>query len=117
MHQKPRPAPKSRMSNRLVPPWLRWVILGGLLIQAARYYPFLPARVASHFDVRGRPNGWMARQEFLLFEVLAIGVIFGISFGGPALLGKVPSSMLNIPQRSYWLAPERRSQTLEFMRG
>src|SRR6185295_9706960 len=71
----------------------------------------LPARVASHFNFAGQPDGWMSRTSYLLVEAaLAIGLplfIVGIS----SLTRVLPARLWNLPHREYWLAPERRKQT------
>jgi uncharacterized membrane protein len=75
----------------------------------------LPAVVASHFDGAGVANGFMSRHFYTWF-MLAFVV------GLPILLVYVPSFVLrnqrtqfNLPNRDYWLAPERRQETVEFL--
>jgi serine/threonine-protein kinase len=76
----------------------------------------LPERVATHFGIDGLPNGWTSRDEFTkstaLIVILPVAVVQGIGL----LLGRIPSSLINLPNRDYWLAPERRSETLERVR-
>ena len=71
----------------------------------------LPPRVATHFNASGHADGWMSRTSILKFTL-------GFGFGLPAflvtlfgLLRYLPNSMINIPDRDYWLAPERRDAT------
>ncbi len=75
----------------------------------------LPA-VASHFDGAGTADGYMSRSAYRLVLVLLIVAV-------PLLLGLLPVAAtmsdrmrLNIPNREYWLAPERRAETLAFLR-
>ncbi len=42
------------------------VMLIAMVVVAIYYYPLLPETVASHFDIHGRPNGWMAKTSFFL---------------------------------------------------
>lgn len=71
----------------------------------------LPDRVATHFDFGGKANGWMSRQATVTF-MGAMGVGLPLLLVSMASLVRVlPPSMINIPRRDYWLAPERRSQT------
>jgi hypothetical protein len=72
----------------------------------------LPAKVASHFDIQGRPNGWMSRET-------CVGFTLGLGLLMPALIvgmmsgaGRIPVSFINLPHRDYWLAPERRQPAL-----
>jgi hypothetical protein len=72
----------------------------------------LPAVVASHFDLAGYANGTMSRSSYLLFMALMM-------FGVPLLvvelniiLPRFVPRLIRIPARDYWLAPERRGETL-----
>ena len=76
----------------------------------------LPPIVASHFSASGAANGFMPRG---IYTVLAIALVIG----APLLLALVPAAAagkgarsLNIPNRDYWLAPERRDATIAFIR-
>lgn len=73
----------------------------------------LPALVASHFGPGGAANGFMAKDTY---TVLMLAVVVGV----PALVASttqlvriLPPQMINLPNRQYWLAPERRAATLE----
>ncbi|RTL37110.1 MAG: DUF1648 domain-containing protein [Rhodocyclaceae bacterium] len=75
----------------------------------------LPPVVASHFSASGIANGFMARQAYVMgFSLLLIGIPLLIAFL-PGSLARRSGSHLNIPNRSYWLAPERRDTTLSFI--
>jgi hypothetical protein len=75
----------------------------------------LPERVATHFDGRGRPNGWMSRSSHLSF-ITVLGFAFPMSIVGISFaLRFMPTSLINIPHREYWLASERRTQTLAYI--
>lgn len=75
----------------------------------------LPDPVAVHFDGKGIPNGWMTQEAHFAFSVmLALALplsIVGIFYS----LRHVPTKLINIPDRDYWLAPERRSGTFDFL--
>lgn len=71
----------------------------------------LPARLATHFDMQGRPNGWMSRANFVDF-MLAFGIIVpAFIVGTMTFSGYIPVSFVKLPNRDYWLAPERRRTT------
>lgn len=75
----------------------------------------LPPVVASHFSASGVANGFMPRQAYVLsFSLLLIGVPLLIAFL-PGSLAHRSGTHLNIPNRAYWLAPERRDTTLAFI--
>ena len=58
------------------------LVLAGLsIVQAAHYCPQLPDKVASHFDWRGNPDGWMDRHTFCLIGTITILITVGITGG------------------------------------
>src|SRR5258708_26245542 len=72
----------------------------------------LQTRVASLYDLAVVANGFMGRTDYLLLMI-------GLSLGVPAVLLLVTVMLpflmpnrLRIPSRDYWIAPERRAQTL-----
>lgn len=72
----------------------------------------LPERIASHFDASGSANGYMTRDGYRLF-MLAFGVGFPLLLTALiAWLPRLVPNLINIPNRDYWLAPERRETTL-----
>lgn len=81
----------------------------------AAVYPQLPSVVASHLNGRGAPNGWQTKQAF--FQVLVIvSVIFAVvGFAIPKIISLLPSQMINLPNKNYWLAPERFAETVAFL--
>lgn len=81
------------------------------VIQSVYFYPQLPDTVASHFDGRGIPNGWMSKQMFVavyLGMMLLMVAIFHI-------IPRFPNQLRNIPNRDYWMAPERKEGTLNYI--
>jgi len=75
----------------------------------------LPPMVASHFDGAGHPNGFMPRS---LYVALLVVIVFAV----PLLLSIVPliasgkaGERLNIPNKNYWLHPDRRDATLDYI--
>ena len=84
-------------------------------VQHAWYWHQLPDRVATHWGIDGQPNDWMTRTGATL-------TLCGFQIGMPlflvavtSLASRLPDSMMNIPNREYWLHPERRFATLEWM--
>ncbi|MBV8210813.1 MAG: hypothetical protein JO133_12210 [Burkholderiaceae bacterium] len=75
----------------------------------------LPDVVASHFGGGGGANGFMSRGTY-------VGVMLLVVAGAPTLLGAVShfgigsvNSRINLPSRAYWLAPERRAETVSYL--
>lgn len=80
-------------------------------------YAQLPDVVASHFNARGVANGWQPKSVFFEFFAGAVAIVSFLTFGVPALISKLPTPMINLPNKEYWLAPERRQETLAFLNG
>lgn len=73
----------------------------------------LPDVLATHFDARGEPNDFMTVRGYRLFmTAMMIFVPFMIAVL-PRIVGSRWPQLLNIPNRGYWLAPERQAATLE----
>lgn len=88
-----------------------YILIGIFLAHIVFYYPNLPENVASHFNGLGEPNGWMSKQNFVIFEgVILLIIIFEFTLL-PALIKKMPNSLINLPNKDYWLAAERRETT------
>lgn len=82
--------------------------VAALVVQAVYYYPLLPERIASHFDMKGNPNGWSSKESFLvLWYLMIVFLNVWVPLVG-VLVRKLPPSMINIPHREYWLATEER---------
>ena len=81
--------------------------------QSLYYYPLLPDRVASHFGASGQPDAW-ADKEILVKIYLGVVAFIAILFPGIGfLISKTPPSMINLPNKDYWLSPERRQDTMD----
>jgi uncharacterized membrane protein len=80
--------------------------------QGLNAYPMLPDRLASHFDGSGVPNGFQSKPTF--FKMYAAVVLLATVFGFvvPRLLALLPNALFNLPNKDYWLAPERRAGTM-----
>jgi uncharacterized membrane protein len=86
--------------------------LAGLV---AYYLSMLPDRLATHFDAGGRANGWSNQAGFIRTVVILIAIAAAI-FLASGQLSHVPEWLINLPNKSYWLAPARRDDTFTFMR-
>ena len=78
-------------------------------------YPQLPNMVASHFNGRGAANGWQTKQAFFGVLVIVSAVVAIVGFAIPKMISALPSQMVNLPNKNYWLAPERAAETMEFL--
>lgn len=105
------------MKNFRAPQMVFLLIVLCAILGFAMYYPQLPERVASHFGADGRPNGWQTKSMFSTFFYGALGIAVLVGFLVPMLLGLLPSSAINLPNKRYWLAPERREESVQFIQN
>jgi uncharacterized membrane protein len=78
--------------------------------------PFLPEMVASHFGAGGMADGWMPRQVNAAIMVGVQVVLFAAIHFTPRLLARTPPSLISLPNREFWLAPQNR-QRMTFLVG
>lgn len=101
--------------DRIVYSILALSMVIGLVLQCF-YWPHLPLRVATHFGAGGQPDGWMDKRSATVMQCV-LQVIMPIFFAGIGwVLPLFPNSMINVPHREYWLAPQRRVETLGKMK-
>jgi hypothetical protein len=97
------------MMNRI--PWIAFALaLCFAIFYFSNTVSSLPPMVASHFDGAGVATAHMTRAFYTKF-VFAMGVVFPIAL--VTLLSVVYSKAgdMKLPNRDYWLAPERIAQT------
>jgi len=89
----------------------------GAAFHFSSLYAQLPEVMASHFNARGVANGWQTKSAFfnVLIGVSVLAAVVG--FGIPLLIKLLPPEFINLSNRRYWLAPERRAETMDFLNG
>lgn len=107
------PSPPARNSH-----WVTWTVFIALLLFAMLFVTGtaseLPPMVASHFDAGGQPNAFMTRDGYIRFMLC---VCVGLPVLIVAVLTVVYSraSELKLPNREYWMAPQRIDRTRSFL--
>lgn len=86
-----------------------------IVLQVAYYAPRLPDTVASHFGAGGQPDGWSSKTELFVVYGVVIVVTIGPLLLLPSLLRRIPDDLFNLPKKDYWLAPERREETIRMI--
>jgi hypothetical protein len=86
-------------------------LLAGWGVDTMRLLARLPGRVAVHFDAAGAPNGWTTPRGFVAVDAALLLIVTMVMLGGVAASHFLPPSLINIPHRDYWFAPERRRET------
>ena len=88
------------------------MLLAGALVFTWQTGNLLPAMVASHFDRAGVATGYLPRAVYrgAMIAMLLLPALFVVVL--PRLSLRRPGARINVPNREYWLAPERRAQTV-----
>lgn len=76
----------------------------------------LPQKLATHFGPGGTADGWMSLKSHLfLFNglYLFIAVLFGVIAWS---LPRLSDEMINMPNKEFYLSPERREKTIIYSR-
>jgi len=85
------------------------------LLMMAYYYPRMPQRMAAHFAADGHANGWQPRESFFFLSLLINALSAVITFFAPWQITSKTNARINLPNREYWLAPERREATMRYI--
>ena len=107
------PAPAARR-----PHLVTWSVFIALLLLAILFVTGtaseLPPMVASHFDASGQPNAFMSRNGYIRF-VLCFAVGFPVAIVIILTMVYSRATDLKLPNRDYWLAPQRLDRTRAFL--
>ncbi len=72
---------------------------------------------ATHFDARGHAYPSMSRGVYRGYMTFLVVVVPLLVAGLPVWVSRRWPMLLNIPNRDYWLAPERSAETLASLRA
>ena len=87
-------------------------LIAVFISQCVYYYPNLPKLMATHFSAASEPNGWMLKPNFFLMEAgILLLIVLEFTFL-PWIIGKFPARLINMPNKEYWFAEERRPETI-----
>jgi uncharacterized membrane protein len=102
------------MSGISVPRSLFFAIVLAAIAQCVYGFPLLPERVASHFAASGAANGWMTKSQFLTVYAITLLPALVVEFWVGRSIARTSEARLNLPNKEYWLAPERREATFAY---
>lgn len=91
-------------------PFLALIALAALFVWISSRA--LPAVVASHFGVSGHANRLMRREAYVGFTLATVVLVPLLLVALPSWAFRNPKTRINLPHRDYWLAPQRRAQTV-----
>jgi uncharacterized membrane protein len=91
-----------------------WIVFALMLLFALVYVsasvPSLPLLVASHFDSNGDPNAYLPRRSYTIL-MLSLSVALPLAIVAILTAAYSKGRDMKLPNRDYWLAPERIAQT------
>jgi len=76
---------------------------------------YLPTNIASHFDSSGTADSFMLRSSYLAVMIsVVILVPLSTTFLGRWIM-TLPEDLINLPNKSFWLAAERKEASLSYI--
>ena len=89
-----------------------WLITAiSAVAQLSYWFGKLPAEVPVHFDAAGDPDGWSSRTSLVVLNViLHLFCLLCLPLAGYASR-YLPESLINMPNKEYWLSAEKRNET------
>jgi uncharacterized membrane protein len=84
-------------------------------VETMRLWYITPAQMASHFNAQGDPDASTTKQQFFSFELQTMLVVIGLGVLTQVFVAITPVEWINLPNRAYWIAPERRKQTISLL--
>jgi uncharacterized membrane protein len=87
------------------------LLVGISFLQMLYFWPLMPETMASHFDGMGKANGFAPRAGFFALYAGLIALFFLVFLILPRQLGRLPDRLINLPNKNFWLALERREST------
>ena len=97
-------------------PKLIYVLLAAAgLLYFSFLYPQLPAIMPSHFNAGGVATAWMPKSGFFFLFAFVMAFASVPAFLVPWLIAAKSDDKINLPNKEYWLAPERRNETIRYL--
>lgn len=95
--------------------WYWALLLAVFALSAPRVmmiWPDVPATMASHFDASGRADGWMPKERFFFMTAVTEVGLCALLATTAVWARWLPVSLINLPNRDYWLHPDRKEQSV-----
>jgi uncharacterized membrane protein len=97
-------------------PKLIYALLAAVgLLYFSFLYPQLPDPMASHFNASGAATAWMPKSGFFILIAVVTLAAAVLAFLVPKSMAKLSNDKVNLPNKDYWLAPERRAETMQYL--
>ncbi len=90
-------------------------LFGIAIAQTIYFYPLVPELVGSHFNAAGKVNQLAPKLSYFIIYFVSLGLTSCFTLVLPWSLRYIPTSMINLPHRDYWLSGEEREASLSFL--
>ncbi len=80
--------------------------------ETLRLWFIAPSIMAGHFNIQGLPDRFDTKGAFFYFEIQIMLTILAALIVAEGLLYIIPVEFINLPNKEYWLAPDRHSTTI-----
>ncbi|MEI6064215.1 MAG: DUF1648 domain-containing protein [Pseudanabaena sp. ELA748] len=99
-----------------LPLYIVLFLFGVAIAQSIYFYPLMPDIVGSHFNAAGKVNGTSSKLGYFIAYFVSLAVTSSFSLVLPLLLKSLPTSVINLPHREYWLSGDQREASLQFLK-
>ena len=96
------------------------VVLLVVLLTAGRVFvlwPELPSYLASHFDVRGQPDAWTGKGNFVLLTSGSLLLPITLLLLSRHWFHRIPVAFINLPHKDFWTQKERLAVAFRVIGG
>ncbi|WP_271253168.1 DUF1648 domain-containing protein [Pseudanabaena sp. Chao 1811] len=98
-----------------LPLYIVLFLFGLAIAQSVYFYPLLPDVVGSHFDAAGKVNGTSSKLVYFIVYFVSLALTSSFTVLLPLVFKYLPTSVINLPHREYWLSGDRREESLQFL--
>jgi uncharacterized membrane protein len=99
-----------------LPLYIVMFLFGVAIAQSIYFYPLLPDIVGSHFNAAGKVNGTSSKLGYFIAYFGSLAITSSFTQVLPLILKYIPTSLINLPHREYWLSGDRREASLQFLK-
>ncbi len=99
------------MSNLRYPAIIFFAVVTLSFVLPVFYYPRLPEIIASHYNFKNEPNAWMSKQSAIIIHYAVVAFLTIMFSCFIYFIPKLPKSMINLPNKDYWLNENNREET------
>jgi uncharacterized membrane protein len=89
------------------------VIILVCVLEGFRLWTVAPDQMAAHFNALGMADRYAPKIEFFTSQLKVMLAVLGISVLTEVLLLVTPATAINMPNKEYWMAPERRDIVMD----